>query len=68
MPCSARRITNVRDLVGSLPVDRLERRIKFERALKIAAKNGIAIASDGRCYVPESQRGRGVGYGRHGKG
>lgn len=65
------RIANIKDLVGSLPttrnIDDLKRSA-FKRGLTKAAKLGFAVHTDGRCYVPESKRGRGVGYGRHGHG
>ena len=39
---------------------------QLREVVAIAAKRGIAVAPDGRCYIPESKRGKGVGYGKHG--
>lgn len=35
--------------------------------VKLAEKEGYAFHRDGRAYIPEANRGRGVGYGKHGK-
>lgn len=35
--------------------------------VKRAAKEGYAFHKDGRAYIPEALRGKGVGYGKHGK-
>jgi hypothetical protein len=65
-------IANIRTLVESLPDhkqnDPVEfRRPNFKAAVAKAAKLGFGVHNDGRCYVPEANRGRGIGYGRHGK-
>lgn len=58
------KIANVRDLVAvnTLPPSRDMRRAFFIQAKKDAAKKQLAIGADGRLYVPEAKRGRGVGY------
>ena len=40
----------------------------LDEAYKKALASGVMLHSDGRAYIPEKQRGKGVGYGRHGAG
>ena len=40
---------------------------QIAQTVKLAQKEGIAFHRDGRAYVPEANRGKGVGYGKHGK-
>lgn len=39
---------------------------RIEGAYRLARKKGFFLGRDGRAYIPESRRGKGVGYGRHG--
>lgn len=39
---------------------------QLAEVVKLAAKDGFAFHRDGRAYVPEANRGTGVGYGKHG--
>lgn len=67
------KIATIKTLVESLPptqqFDPLRpSRPHFKNALAKAKKLGWAVHSDGRAYVPEANRGVGVGYGCHGRG
>jgi len=49
--------------------DRLKgstRQKQLHEVVKLAAREGYAFHRDGRAYVPEANRGKGVGYGKHG--
>lgn len=39
---------------------------QLREVVKLAANEGYAFHRDGRAYVPEAVRGKGVGYGKHG--
>jgi hypothetical protein len=39
---------------------------QLREVVKLAAKEGYAFHRDGRAYIPEALRGKGVGYGKHG--
>lgn len=67
------KIATIKTLVESLPVDKQSdplnpKRHAFKTAIAKGKKLGFAVHTDGRCYIPEAQRGKGVGYGRHGHG
>jgi hypothetical protein len=59
------RIATIKTLVTSLPrgkqIDH-NGRPAFKLGLAKGKKLGFAVHTDGRCYVPEALRGRGVGY------
>lgn len=39
---------------------------QLREVVKHAAREGYAFGRDGRAYIPEANRGVGVGYGKHG--
>lgn len=64
------KILNIRDFANSKQVARSSYAsfdTAMKRAVAKAAKQGICFGSDQRAYVPERLRGKGVGYGKHGK-
>lgn len=40
----------------------------LDKAYQKALASGVTLHSDGRAYIPEKKRGKGVGYGQHGAG
>lgn len=60
------KVMNIRDFFKAKYGKSPPTNVRIEGAYQLVRKKGFFLGRDGRCYIPESRRGKGVGYGTHG--